>query len=116
MSAAPGVPAATAAAGPSADQIARLTKTAKQLEGVFVNQLFKAMRDTVPQEGGIDSGAGEQMFTSMFDEQLSDRVPQQWKHSLADAMVSRLKDRMTAQSNTAAAQASSTPANAPEQQ
>ena len=41
--------------GPSAaSEDARLKKTAFQLEGLFVQRMFAAMRDTVP-DGGIAS-------------------------------------------------------------
>ena len=50
------VPAPADAAGPRA---ARLEKTAKQLEGVFVLQMLKAMRATVPKGGITDANSGE---------------------------------------------------------
>jgi peptidoglycan hydrolase FlgJ len=80
---------------PGAGKLARLTQSAKQLEGVFVQQLFSAMRATVPQDGLVNGGGGEDMFSSMFDQKLADRVPQGWHGGLNDALVAQLKDRMT---------------------
>jgi peptidoglycan hydrolase FlgJ len=80
---------------PGAGKLTRLTQSAKQLEGVFVQQLFSAMRATVPQDGIVDGGGGEDMFSSMFDQKLADRVPQQWHGGLTAALVAQLKDRMT---------------------
>jgi flagellar protein FlgJ len=85
---------------PQAKAIARLTKTAKQFEGVFVQQLFKAMRDTVPQDGLTSGGAGEDMFTGILDQNLSDKLPQQWKHGPAEAMVAHFRAQVTAQADS----------------
>ena len=74
---------------------ARLAKTARQLEGVFVQQLYKAMRETVP-EGGIGSGgAGEDTFTSLMDQHIAEQTPGKWHHGLAGAIERVLAGRMT---------------------
>lgn len=72
---------------------ARLKKTAQNLEGLFVQQLYKAMRETIPQdEGTIGSGGtGEEMFTSLMDERLATDTPTQWAHGLADAAYKQLR-------------------------
>jgi len=88
------LPAATAAGDARTSDLDRLKKTAKQLEGVFVQQLFKAMRDTVPKDGIGGGGTGEEMFTSMMDQHFSEALPAQWKHDLSDALVAQLKDRV----------------------
>ena len=68
----------------------RLQKTAKQLEGVFVLQMLKAMRATVPKGGITDASSGEETFTSMLDEKVADQIPTQWKHGLTDALMKQL--------------------------
>ena len=75
-------------------EAARLARTAKQLEGVFVQQLYKAMRDTVP-EGGIGSGgAGEDTFTSLMDQHIAEQTPGKWHHGLAGAIERVLAGRV----------------------
>ena len=71
----------------------RLRQTASRLEGVFVNQLFQAMRETVPQDGSLSGGTGEETFTSLFDQELADRAPDQWHHGLGTAIVRALSPR-----------------------
>ena len=86
--------------GPSDD--ARLRGAARQLTGVFAQQLFKAMRATVPQgEGAVDGGSGEEMFTGLLDEHLAGAGPAPraagggaggaWAESLADAVYRRMR-------------------------
>jgi peptidoglycan hydrolase FlgJ len=78
------------------DPDARLKKTALQLEGLFVQRLFAAMRETVPEGGLVEASAGESTFTSMLDEKLAEQVPAQWngEHSLAQALYNQLRQRL----------------------
>lgn len=72
-------------------QSAKLKKASQQLEGLFVQQLYKAMRDTVPQQEGIVSGgAGEDMFTGLMDQHLAAETPKHWGGGLADALYRQL--------------------------
>ncbi|MCC6316098.1 MAG: rod-binding protein [Gemmatimonadaceae bacterium] len=72
----------------------RLREAARALEGVFVAQLFKAMRETVPQDGALSGGAGEEMFSSMLDERMADLVPTQWNSDLGDALLRQFRTRL----------------------
>ena len=74
----------------------RLRHTALQMEGVFVQQLFAAMRDTVPQDGVVPQSSAQDTFTSLFDEKLAEQVPTQWSgsHSLAQALYEQLSRRL----------------------
>ena len=71
----------------------QLRGTARQLEGVFVLQMLKAMRATVPKGGVTDASNGEETFTSMLDQKIADRIPAQWKHGLTDALMKQLVAR-----------------------
>jgi flagellar protein FlgJ len=69
----------------------KLRKVAGQLEGVFVQQLFKAMRNTVPQQDGIVSGGqGEDIFTSLLDEHTAAETPTHWKGGIAETLYRQL--------------------------
>ncbi|MBV9773553.1 MAG: rod-binding protein [Gemmatimonadetes bacterium] len=63
---------ATAGGAPGAGEMTRLRAVSRQMEGVFVQQLYKAMRDTVPEGGFASGGQGEEMFTGLLDQHLSD--------------------------------------------
>lgn len=70
----------------------RLHTAATQLEGVFLDMLFKAMRDTVPQQSifGKTSNA-EQTFQSMLDEQRSQQMAQSGSFGIAKVLEQQLK-------------------------
>jgi peptidoglycan hydrolase FlgJ len=93
--------AAAPGSSPKPNDEARLKKTATQLEGLFVQRLFAAMRDTVPEGGLIEHGNGEQTFTSLLDEKVSEQVPSQWNgaHSLANALYNQLRQRLGSQAD-----------------
>ncbi len=83
-----------------APQEARLRKVVAQLEGVFVEQLFKAMRETVPHDGIADGGAGEEMFTGMLDQHLSGAAPAQWQHGIGESLYRQLRPALSSDSTT----------------
>ena len=76
------------------DKLARLKDTAGKLEGVFVEQMFKAMRETVPADGIASGGQGEDIFNSLLDQKLADDVPKQWHRGIADALFRELRGRV----------------------
>lgn len=85
---------APGAVSPSARH-ATLKKAAEQLEGVFVQQLYKAMRDTVPQQEGIVSGgAGEDIFTGLLDQHLAAETPKHWEGGIGEALYRQLSRGM----------------------
>ena len=72
----------------------RLQAAMRQLEAVFVQQLFKAMRETVPDEGA-SGGSGEEIFTGMLDEKLAESVPDAWSGSgLESAMMRQFRSAL----------------------
>ena len=92
------------------DDDARLRKTATQMEGLFVQKMFAAMRETVNSDGGVlPQSSAEDTFTQLLDEKFSEQVPAQFagSHSLAQALYNQLRrqlpgaDTTTNASNTA---------------
>ena len=69
-----------------------LHKAATQLEGVFLDMLFTAMRETVPKQSlfGNESSA-EETFQTMLDEQRSQAVAQSGSFGIARVLEEQLK-------------------------
>lgn len=59
-------------------EIPQLRKAAKDMESLFVQQMYKAMRATVPDGDPSMNSAGESMFTDLMDEQIAADTPDQW--------------------------------------
>ncbi len=87
-----GAPPRIGAAPPDAH--ARLQQAAEDLEAVFINELFKAMRATAPSQGILTQDPGQELFTGMLDERLS-RIHAERAHSeLSQALYRQLSRRL----------------------
>lgn len=65
---------------------ARLRAATDALEGSFYQELFKAMRETVPDSGLLDGGGGEDSFTALLDEHLSEVAASQSESGIGQAL------------------------------
>ena len=61
---------------------------------MFLNQLFQAMRASVPQDENGDAVPGRQLFTSLLDERLADVAAQRMKGGLGEALYRQLVRRL----------------------
>ena len=102
MSGAIGAAGAPGAPGAPGRPEAELRRAAQQLEGVFVAQLFAAMRATVPAQGLTGGGAGEEMFSSLMDQHLSAEVPAQLHGGLSAALYRELRRHLSSAAPEAA--------------
>ena len=70
----------------------KLRNAAQQMEGQFIEQMYKSMRETVPTGGMFDGGSGEQMFTEMMDQRMAADTPLKWQHGLSEAIYRQMRD------------------------
>ena len=54
----------------------KLKKACMDLEALFIHQILKSMRQTLPKSGLIGGGSGEEIFQSLFDQELSRSLTQ----------------------------------------
>lgn len=87
----PAIPTASLERGRAAAADPKLRHAAQQLEGAFVEQLFKAMRETVPEGGLMHGGGGEEIFSSLMDQHLAAEVPASWENGIGAAIVRQLR-------------------------
>ena len=52
---------------------AGLKKACAEFESIFIGYMLKSMRSTVPQSG-LSKGAGSDLYTSMFDREVAQRL------------------------------------------
>ncbi len=67
-----------------------LREAARQFESVFVAQLFKSMRATVPKEGLTDAGFGGEVFTDMLDQEYAKSASSTGGLGLAEIIAGEL--------------------------
>ena len=64
----------------------RLRAATQLLEGTFYQEMFKAMRGTVPEGGAISRGSGEDMFEGLLDQHIADAAAGQSDRGLGSAL------------------------------
>lgn len=84
---------AVGAGGPPVDpREAGMRKAAADLQGLFVQQLYKTMRASVPVDGGmVERSQGEEVFSGLMDERLAADTGTRWQRGLGDAIYRALR-------------------------
>ncbi|ACL70403.1 rod-binding protein [Halothermothrix orenii] len=68
----------------------KLKEAADQFVAIFVKQMLKTMRDTVPEKGLIDGGFAEDVFTDMLDGEISKQSVRQGFNYLSRLLYEQL--------------------------
>jgi flagellar protein FlgJ len=55
----------------TAEDPSEIEKACTDMESLFISYLLKEMRATIPKDGFIGKGKGEEIYTSMLDSQLA---------------------------------------------
>jgi flagellar protein FlgJ len=76
----------------------KIETLAKEFESIFLNQALKSMRSTVGDGGLVKKGAGEEMFTSLLDEETARNMAYSpgGGLGLADQLTAQLLSRQDA--------------------
>jgi flagellar protein FlgJ len=63
----------SAGKGPGVKKIdeGKLKKTCGDFESIFISQMLKEMRKSIPKSGLLDGGGQQDMYLGLFDEELS---------------------------------------------
>lgn len=70
----------------------KLKGAAQQFEAVFIQQMFKAMRDSVPEGGLFEKDNADDIYAQMQDAEAAKIMAQQGGIGLADLMIKQLLD------------------------
>jgi Rod binding domain-containing protein len=78
------------------DDKRKLYKAAKDIESLFIYQILKAMRKTIPESKlaaglGFGSGIGKDIYTEIFDEELAKKMAGLGEKSLANTLYKSLE-------------------------
>ena len=77
-------------------RLAGLEQACKDFEALFINQMMQEMRKTVPQDGLINGGQAEQIYTGMLDAELSRSISNQRSMGLSSMLYRQLAGLMSA--------------------
>jgi len=70
---------------------ASLNKACAEMESLFIYQLFKEMRATIPKSGFISGGRGEDVYQSMLDSELAKELSKRNDLGLGSILQSQLQ-------------------------
>lgn len=82
------------------DRKTRLKKATIEFESYFLLHMLKAMRKTIPESEFLESGPGKDIYTSMFDEELSRKIAGSSSASLSEILYSSLEKYLRATENS----------------
>ena len=71
----------------------QLRQACKDFEAVFIGKMWQEMQKTVPKEGYLH-GKQEEMYTSMFDQAMSEHLAEAGGVGLADMLYDQLASRL----------------------
>lgn len=69
---------------------AALRKACQDFEALFVHSLFKEMRKTIPQDGLLPRGMGEDAYVEMMDWEMAQRSSRTQSLGIAEALFRQL--------------------------
>jgi flagellar protein FlgJ len=70
----------------------QLKAVTQQFEAVFIQQMFKEMRNTIPDGGMIEKDNADDIYTQLQDAEAAKVMAQQGGIGLADLMLQQLLD------------------------
>ena len=70
----------------------KIKAAAQQFEAVFIQQMFKEMRNTIPSGGMIERGNADDVFTQMQDAEAAKVMAARGGIGLTDLMMQQLVD------------------------
>jgi flagellar protein FlgJ len=70
-----------------------LREATQQFESLFITQVMKAMRGTVPESHLMGSGSGEKLFREMLDQELAGRVALSGGFGIGEMLYQQLSHR-----------------------
>ena len=69
-----------------------LKKTCSDMESLFIFQLFKEMRATIPKSEFLDGGKGEEIYTLMLDSNMAKEIASGQGIGLASILYDQLNN------------------------
>ncbi len=70
----------------------KLKEAAQQFEAIFIQQMFKEMRKTIPDDGLIQRGNAEDVYAQLQDLEAAKITAQHGGIGLADLMMQQLME------------------------
>ncbi len=70
----------------------KLKEVCQQFEAIFIQQIYKEMRNTIPNEGYIPRGNADDMYAQLQDMEAAKMTAERGGIGLAEMMLQQLMD------------------------
>jgi peptidoglycan hydrolase FlgJ len=71
------------------EKVPELDRACRDFESLFVHYMLKEMRKTVPKDGLLNGGQGEQIYSEMLDSEMASQISRQGGIGLASVIYSQ---------------------------
>jgi peptidoglycan hydrolase FlgJ len=71
------------------DNVKNLDQACRDFESLFVHYMLKEMRKTIPQDGPMNGGQGEQIYSEMLDSEMAKQISNRGGIGLASVIYSQ---------------------------
>ncbi len=78
-------------ASPGADDKQRMKQTAQDFEAIFVQQIFKEMKRTIPDGGLLPRGQAEEIYSDLQDMEAAKQLTNRGGIGLAEMLLEQLE-------------------------
>jgi flagellar protein FlgJ len=93
------IPAATTTATTSADKapnrdLQSLRKSCREFEAIYIQEMYKAMRKTVPDSGLFEKDMASELYREMLDMEMAKTTAADKGTGIGEAMYQQMKDKV----------------------
>ena len=79
---------------PKKKEIERFQKACKDFESIFVSKVLKSMRNSITESGLFGEGFGSDVYQSLFDSQLSEKISDGGGFGVGNVLYKSLAERL----------------------
>ena len=78
-------------------ELKELREACQDFEAIFLQQLFRIMRESGPKSDLLNGGFAEDVFRDMLDEQLAQEISSSGDFGLSDLLYEQMREYVVAQ-------------------
>lgn len=73
-----------------------LRRSCREFEAIYINEMYKAMRKTIPESGLFEKDMASELYKEMLDMELAKQTASGKGMGVGEAMYEQLKEQLSA--------------------
>ncbi|MBU1231592.1 MAG: rod-binding protein [Proteobacteria bacterium] len=86
------------ATDPKEKELLALRRSCREFEAIYINEMYKAMRKTVPDSGLFEKDMSSELYKEMLDMELAKQTAAGKGMGVGEAMYDQLKEQISSKS------------------